>query len=375
MRTLKQIWNAWRRPHGAVFLPVLPPLGAFIELAALLLAIALADALLPGLDVATLEPSPYWVPVLLLSLQYGSVAGLLAAGLAIALYAGGGLPEQLVEENHFTYLLRVWSLPILWIAVALVLGQFRLRQIEIKQRLNDKYQKSAAEAANLAQYAAALERRCQGLERQITSNSAPAGLAALGALERVSATPMDLAQALVLLSRDIFSGGRLSIFLVGPAGLEFLGSSHGEAETARPDVVDAQHLLFKAIVTEKKPVSALACADEEAALGSLGLAAVPLFHPETGRVIGMLKLDGAGASVASSKVCAHLAFVARFLASLAAEPRVVVDNTAPQPAGSRLTRGWRQYSWSAQSMEESAGRIGANEESGGRGSGRPRIVR
>ncbi len=119
--------------HGAVWLPVLPPVGAFVELVLVMGLIYLVSYLIPGIDLATLEPSPFWVPVLLLSLQYGTVAGLLAAAVATLAYTINGLPEQAIGENLFAFLLRIWALPILWIGVALVLGQFRLRQIEVKQ--------------------------------------------------------------------------------------------------------------------------------------------------------------------------------------------------------------------------------------------------
>ena len=80
--------------------------------------------------LSQMQPHFFWLPVLLLSLQYGTVSGLLAAGVAIVLTAWLGWAEQEVGENHFNYLLRISTQPMLWLVAALLLGQFRLRQIE-----------------------------------------------------------------------------------------------------------------------------------------------------------------------------------------------------------------------------------------------------
>ncbi len=182
MERLRKFWRDLSTPHGAVWLPVLPPAGAFAELVALFGIIHLVNFIAPDIDVLGFEPSPYWLPILLLSLQYGTVAGLLAAGLATFAYVMNGLPEQNIDEHHFAYLLRVWSLPILWIGVSLVLGQFRMRQIELKQQLKTGLRQRTKEAEALAGYVAELERRCHELERALTSRGTTGGGGVLDAL-------------------------------------------------------------------------------------------------------------------------------------------------------------------------------------------------
>ena len=83
---------ALERRMDSLGLPVLPPLIALVELAALIGLIVLVDWATPDIDLTDLKPNPLWLPVLLLSLQYGTVSGLMAALFAVASMA----PKRLI---------------------------------------------------------------------------------------------------------------------------------------------------------------------------------------------------------------------------------------------------------------------------------------
>ena len=86
---------------------MLPPWTAIGEIVVIYAALLTADWLHPGLELSDIRPHPFWFPVLLLSLQYGTVSGLLSAMIAIALLALGGFREQTPSETYFTYLLTI----------------------------------------------------------------------------------------------------------------------------------------------------------------------------------------------------------------------------------------------------------------------------
>ena len=337
------------RGSGAAWQPLLPPPLALLELAAIVAAIALADWALPYLDIAALEPSPYWLPVLLLSLQYGTIAGLLAAGTATVAHVLYGFPEQIIGEDLFTYYLRIWALPMLWIGVALVLGQFRLRQIEAKANLQRDLAQRTAESQGLATYARDLEMRCQKLERHLSAGKSAAPTAPLDALSSLVRAPVDLTEALLNLTRTVLQGASVSISTVTPAGFEVVASSGWpDAPSWSPDV-PASHPLYRALVTERRTVTVLTTGDE-AVLAGQGLAAAPILVPETGRVIGIVKLEAADARLVTRATPEHLALIARLAAPALAELRVVVDNSgrdarAHAAPPSRIMRGWRQLPW------------------------------
>lgn len=335
-------------------------------------AIHIIDALFPNLNVTDLQPSPYWIAVLLLSLQYGTVAGLIAAGCATLLYALGGLPEQLVEENHFSYLLRVWAMPILWIAVALVLGQFRLRQIERKQQLTDELEQRTSEANGLAAYTTRLEAYCRQLERQLTSTDpSRAGnlLDAIGGLQHDGAS---LSEAFDRLCRAALPDSSLSLYAVRAGEAELIGESGEPAVRS----IGADSPL-QAAVAEKRSMCVLNPADEKALAGT-ALAAVPIVHGDGGRTIGLLCLTRADGSVLREGVTERLAVLGRLLAPALGEPRIVVDNTAERggtlidAVQQSLVRGFSRLSWRSRTDTPDGAPDGPGEARPGTVPARPR---
>ena len=154
-------------------MPVLPPLNAFIELIVFFAVVLFFDAVLQFFpDLNEIKPHPFWFPVLLLSLQYGTVSGLLAAGVSILITTVLGWPEQDIGENHFNFLIRIWAEPVLWIVVALVLGQFRMRQIAQRRALLRKVNRLQTQRDAIEQHSTNLRGRCEMLERRIASQQA-----------------------------------------------------------------------------------------------------------------------------------------------------------------------------------------------------------
>ncbi len=379
MSTIQNVWKKLRLPAGAVWLPVLPPLGAFVELVVILGLIYLVCSLIPGVEIATLEPSPFWVPVLLLSLQYGTVAGLLAAAAATLAYTINGLPEQAIGENLFAFLLRIWALPILWIGVASVLGQFRLRQIEVKQDLKHRLSSRTLEADSLATYASALEDRCHRLERQLTSIGPASGAAAIDCLASFGDPSADFPKSLEGLQRYVFPASRITVYAVSPAALDVIAHAPGEGDGPIPVSIPAQHALYRATVGERRAVNVLR-AEDEAALAGIAHAAHVILHPETRRVIGLLSIEAGDPSQLSKELDARLGLVARYIAQSLCEPRIVVDNTergaqAADPGAVRLTRGWRQLSWQKAALPVDGNTAPSSGESVARSQARPIVLK
>jgi hypothetical protein len=348
---LQSIWARMKNGQGrAVWLPVLPPLGAVVELLVLVALIVALGWLIPGLDVASLEPSPYWIPVLLLSLQYGTVAGLLAAAVATGLYAFNGFPEQSIGENLFAYFLRIWASPMLWIGVAVLLGQFRLRQIEVKQDLRRQLDQRTGEATTLAMYVHQLETKCLTLERQATQGRSAADLASLGALSRLTEPEADLETALFAVVQQALPGGALSLYRVTTAGCECVARAGSGSGAEKAHDFGSAHPLYRAVTGERRSVTVLSKGDEDV-LAGLGLAAVPIFAPDSGRVVGVIKLDAANPEQVTPSLPGALAVIAHLVAPFLIEPRIVVDNSAREAPeadgiGNELReREWRRYPW------------------------------
>ena len=366
-------------PHGAVWLPVLPPIGAFVELVFVLGLIYLVCALIPGVDISMLEPSPFWVPVLLLSLQYGTVAGLLAAAAAALAYSFNGLPEQAIGENLFAFLLRIWALPILWIGVALVLGQFRLRQIEVKQDLKLRLNSRTAEAESLAAYTSELEVRCHTLERRLTSLGPASGAVAIDCLAALSNPSDGFSASLDTFTQHVFPGAGLAVYTVSPASIDVIAASAGEGISPVPASIPAHHPLYRAAVGQRRALSVLR-AEDEAAVTGIAHAVQPILHQDTKRVIGLLSFQAGDPSQLSNELEIRLATIARFIAPWLAEPRIVVDNTdrtlhSAETGPGRLTRGWRQLSWQKAPVTDALDAPPPGDDDVARNQSRPIVVK
>jgi polysaccharide biosynthesis protein PelD len=334
-------WTRLKRWQESAGLPVLPPSGALFELAAMVAVIVVIDWAFPQLGFMTLEPSPFWLPVLLLSLQYGTVAGLLAAAAATAAYVFNGVAEQAVGENFFSYLLRIWALPILWIGVALVLGQFRLRQIAAKQQLRQDLVKRTNEADRLAQYASDLEGRCQTLERHLTTRSASAVKPVLDALAAIADPRGGLLEALHVITQNVWPGSQASVSAVTVDGLVLIERSGWPETAAWSSDVASVHPLHQAVVVDRRAVSILVRGDDRV-LAGLGVAAHPIVSDDGGRVIGMLKIEMIDPRFIDGDTAGHLALLARLLAPALAQPS---ETTAPARLAdtviTRLARRWK----------------------------------
>ncbi len=70
-------------------------------------------------------PHPFWIPVLLMSAQYGIMGGLFATLAASATMFLGGLPPQSAAQDFYDYAAVVAAQPCAWFASALILGGLR----------------------------------------------------------------------------------------------------------------------------------------------------------------------------------------------------------------------------------------------------------
>lgn len=330
------------RAEPVVRLPVLPTLTAIIELIVLFGLIIGLDVLLDGVDIAAMQPHPFWLPILVLSLQYGTVSGLLAAGVACALSALQGFPAQEVGENYFAYFVRVWGQPMLWIAVAVVLGQFRLRQIEAKRSLLRSLHELEGQRIALADYAENLRARCDRLEQEIAAKGEVQPFAALKAL--ADARAADGGAAADRLGRVVgalLPGASAAVFVLGDRRLERIAAI-GAAAGRAPSSIAAGEPLFQRVVDEGNSVSVLDVGGEHV-LGPHGLMAVPL--PTLDGVGGLMTVTPARAEEVSAGALAALAIAAEALVPALAVAAAVGSLASGQPsvAVPRLQR--RRVPW------------------------------
>src|SRR5580704_14960111 len=117
----------------------------------LLVVIVVVQTILPEgpAGLASL-PHPFWIPVLLMSVQYGIMGGLFATLSATTAFFIGELPVQYATQDFYGYAGIVAALPCGWFGTALVLGGLRTLHIHQHTVLQERLDQTTMAAEDLA---------------------------------------------------------------------------------------------------------------------------------------------------------------------------------------------------------------------------------
>lgn len=307
------------RRHSPVTtgVPVFPPLTALIETAVLFIAIYGLDALMPGLGLLDLSPHPFWIPVLLVSLQYGTVSGFIAAAVAIALTLFAGLPEQDIGENLFAYFLRVWGQPILWIGVALLVGQFRMRQLAAKHELRLTNAALTRQRDDLARHSGDLRERIQALEQELATRYSVAPHATAAILAKTIAAgglgvEGERQSVFHAAASALFPGAVLAAYCMRNGALSECAVAGRPADRGPRIRIEADEPLYRAVIEQGRVLSVLD-AGHETILKDAGLAAAPIPGEAAGTAFGMIVIEKADPLALSEEGIAALDLLAQSL--------------------------------------------------------------
>ena len=135
------------------------------ELAAFFI-VAILLARIPGspLPLADLKPHPFGIAVLVAALVYGTRGGALATLAAVVAQMLTGWPQPAPGDEHFSALARQWSDPCLWLALTLLIGDMRDRQLSDHTSLSTALGEARAERDTIAAHAQGLRERIGELE-------------------------------------------------------------------------------------------------------------------------------------------------------------------------------------------------------------------
>jgi hypothetical protein len=271
--------------HGTSWVP---------ELVFLFSLLFLVELLLPeSTRWASLSAHPFWVPVILLSVQYGIGAGLIAALTAIAATMAIGWPDQVVGEDFYDYASRIWFEPMLWLGAAIIVGGLRSVQLRTILELRDQMGDVEEQRKLIGIMCSTLRTRCEGLEREIAcarDHSIEAGLSILAELRGSKASDLDhsLGAAMELLlgpvrySLLINSNGRLSEC----RGLDQIADTAADS-AGKDTLARVPPALEHALVKGRRQLSILREFDCSL-LGDTALFAFPILSPRSHRVLGAL---------------------------------------------------------------------------------------
>jgi hypothetical protein len=165
-------------------------------------------------------PHPFWIPVLLMSGQYGIMGGLFAALAATAAFFIGELPAQSAIQDFYDYAGIVAVQPCAWFGTALVLGGLRTLHIHHYADLQERFEQTEVMAEAMADGLERAVGEVEHLEQRIaTDYSTRAAL--LHSLAKLDVTDR---RSIVGSITDVIRFGvgatSFAVYLAGPCGLE-----------------------------------------------------------------------------------------------------------------------------------------------------------
>jgi len=243
------------------------------------------------IDFHEVSPHPFWIIVLLMTVQYGIKEGVIAAFLSILFYFLEGIPAQTYGEDYFAYHYAVWKLPLLWTLTAFVLGAIVERKQGYREDLKKNLEATQIREKEVTRGYEMLKGIKENLEARLASQLRTSinTYQALKSLEELR--PAKVLLGIEGLVRSILNPTKFSIYALGPVSLEAsinVGWEKGDNFIRRfsPD-----SLLYLEIVGKRRVVCALN-KEDAFILGGEGILAAPLLDEESKAVFGMLKIEG-----------------------------------------------------------------------------------
>jgi GGDEF domain-containing protein len=270
------------------------PAAALVEIGLLLGAALLCDALfLGGTRFRSWSHHPFWIPVLLAAVQYGTNAGLLAALAATLALLAGHLPPQGMFQDHFAWYSAMVHLPLLWFVAAVLLGELRMRHIRERESMREQIGEAAHRENVLADAYRRLNAAKDGLETRLASQmrTSLALYEAAKAIEKLD--PAEVLLGVSKLVKSVMNPEKFSLYLLRNDSLELALAEGWTAGDSYPRLYSPASRIFREAVA-RQCVLSVANPEHEFVLNGEGLIAAPLIVPDTGRVIGMLKIEKLG---------------------------------------------------------------------------------
>lgn len=261
----------------------------FLEVVVLIIAALVWDVMFrDGSRFMDVNPHPFLFFVLLLTLQYGSVPGLLMAIASILLYFIGNSAISIgsLSESSMSVIVN----PAIWLVSALVFGAIRDRHIKERTRLQGKLREALVREHVTAEAYGEVRDRKQRLEERVAGEmrSALTVYQSAKALETMS--PNHLMRAVERMIRDLLGAEVFSMFLMENNTLNATITSNWHGQYASlPRRYSASSSIYQHVVGGRE-VLTIANSVHEQVLGSEGVLAAPVVD-STGEVLGMIKIE------------------------------------------------------------------------------------
>ena len=295
--------------------PWLPGM-ALLELALFFVSAFVIDIVwLDGDRFSQMQPHPFWIIVLLLSVQYGTIAGLFAALASTIALLWGQIPAQRMDQDLYEWLISVSRLPLLWSITALVLGELSMRAMRKQRQLQKSLKEALEHEATLTESVQKLNSLREKLEVRVAGQWRTAGQALRVARDLQYLDPQEVPDGALNLIDALFEPECCSLYLYRDNHLH-LKTSRGKetCQTPRHEYKPG-HALLTTLIGERR-VLCVADPHDEVLLDGEGLIAAPILTPDNEEVIGMIKIEAMGFARLSTSTIENLRFACDWIGAI-----------------------------------------------------------
>lgn len=284
-------FSAASRRHGGMLFSCPVRVAAIVETLAFLSALVALDMLFgSGLRFRDMAMHPFWIIVVLTALQYGVAEALAAAALSTFFLLAGNLPEQQLTETMYDYLLRIGTLPLLWVGAALVLGSIRTRQVAERDEMAERLSQAEEAAHAIVAGYNALKQVKEKLEARLAEEKRGVLTVYSAAKELEVANAGDVSIAAAKLVATALDPFKFSIYRWDDAVMRLTTMQGWQEDDRYPRELSADEPLVRALLLHKR-VLCITRPEDEPILAGQGVLAGLLMDVKTGTVYGMLKIE------------------------------------------------------------------------------------
>lgn len=264
---------------------------AIIETLVPLILLLLFDALFfDGTRFWGINPHPFWIPVVLVAGKHGSVEALFAAAMATLFLLVGNIPAHPEGLDRYDYLYDIFINPILWFAVGGMLGALRQMHIRERDRLQKELEESHQREELISDSYKFVKTRKESLEVQV-SGQLTSSIEAYRAAKAVETLdPKSVMQGVEKLVSSVLGPQKFSLFILHENVLNATILHGWHANESHAQTIDSFSPLYQSVIGERETL-VIANEQHEQALDGQGIMAGPVVDPQTGRVVGMLKVE------------------------------------------------------------------------------------
>lgn len=276
------------KPPSSKFLGVRT--SAMFEIVAFFVLLALIAFLFGlSLNYYKISPHPFWIIVVLISTQYGTNAGLIAALIATVIFLLGPIPPRNILQEPAEYFFLIAKLPLLWFVAALILGELRIKQLRETERLRIVAQQAEEKEKKIAESYIALKKIKEHLEMRVVSEMQTT-LSMITTFELLEKTDKaGVIKGALELTKTLVAPEKFSIYLLDAGELKCVAANEWEPNDHYAKSFNSESLLFQEVIQKRRVVSYNLSPRE--ILGKEGVLAVPIANGATNEVFGMIKIE------------------------------------------------------------------------------------